>query len=44
MNARFPGSTHDSAIWQAPNIKTILESLYLRGDESLLISDSGYPH
>ncbi|KAJ3640453.1 hypothetical protein Zmor_003747 [Zophobas morio] len=43
LNARFPGSTHDSAIWQASNIKTTLQNLYLRGDDSLLIGDSGYP-
>ncbi|XP_050507518.1 putative nuclease HARBI1 [Diabrotica virgifera virgifera] len=43
MNARFPGSTHDSAIWQASNIKTIMENLYIGGANYFLIGDSGYP-
>lgn len=43
INARFPGSTHDAAIWQASAIKTIMEDLFVREDNSLLIGDSGYP-
>ena len=43
MNARFPGSTHDVAIQQASNINTIMENQYIRGSNSFLIGDSGYP-
>ncbi|KAJ8941630.1 hypothetical protein NQ314_010338, partial [Rhamnusium bicolor] len=34
INARFPGSTHDSAIWAISNIKQHLQANFLNGDES----------
>ncbi|KAF5281758.1 hypothetical protein FQR65_LT14553 [Abscondita terminalis] len=43
MNARFPGSTHDSAIWQASGIRRIMEESYINGENSILIGDAGYP-
>ncbi|KAK4887473.1 hypothetical protein RN001_003744 [Aquatica leii] len=44
-SARFPGSVHDSAIWQMSQIKNYLRSQYEEhGDKSThLIGDSGYP-
>ncbi|KAK4886065.1 hypothetical protein RN001_002336 [Aquatica leii] len=44
-NARFPGSTHDSAIWELSPVKEFLENKYLAGrlDSCWLIGDSGYP-
>ncbi|XP_031328239.1 putative nuclease HARBI1 [Photinus pyralis] len=43
-NARYPGSVHDSAIWQMSNIKTYLKREYDNGDKSThLLGDSGYP-
>ncbi|GLV40830.1 hypothetical protein CBL_10005 [Carabus blaptoides fortunei] len=43
-NARYPGSVHDSAIWQMSNIKQHLRRQYENGDVlSHLIGDSGYP-
>ncbi|KAJ3662483.1 hypothetical protein Zmor_006830 [Zophobas morio] len=43
MNARFPGSTHDSAIWQASHVKAIMENQYIQGSNLFIIGDSGYP-
>ncbi|KAK4882217.1 hypothetical protein RN001_005536 [Aquatica leii] len=43
-SARFPGSTHDSAIWQISGIRVHLSRSYFEGDvSSRLIGDSGYP-
>ena len=44
-NARFPGSSHDSAIWSLSAVKLHLENLHMQGNiqSSWLIGDSGYP-
>lgn len=44
-NARFPGSTHDSAIWGLSVVKRHLEEKYFANElySSWLIGDSGYP-
>ncbi|KAB0795114.1 hypothetical protein PPYR_04886 [Photinus pyralis] len=44
VNARFPGSVHDSAIWTTSAIYQHLRDAYNNGDTgSWLIGDSGYP-
>lgn len=44
INARFPGSVHDSAIWSTSNIREHLQDVYLHdGLNYHLIGDSGYP-
>ena len=44
MNARYPGSVHDSAIWSTSQIRAHLMNNYENGDHSSwLIGDSGYP-
>ncbi|KAJ8917089.1 hypothetical protein NQ315_013008 [Exocentrus adspersus] len=44
VNARFPGSSHDSYIWRNSNIEPILRNMYDRGIEGyFLLGDSGYP-
>lgn len=44
VNARFPGSVHDSAIWATSQVKRTMEQIYQNGDRSSwLIGDSGYP-
>lgn len=43
-NARYPGSCHDSAIWQVSDIRNHLRTAFENGDRSsYLIGDSGYP-
>lgn len=43
-DARYPGSVHDSAIWQVSEIRNFLLTNYNHGDSSShLIGDSGYP-
>ncbi|CAG9862688.1 unnamed protein product, partial [Phyllotreta striolata] len=43
-SARYPGSTHDAAIWNTSTIRAHLMRNYERGDNSTrLIGDSGYP-
>lgn len=43
INARFPGSVHDSAIWTMSHIKLFLHENFLNGDQNTyLIGDSGY--
>lgn len=43
-NARFPGSVHDSAIWQVSSIRAHLQHRFENGDNtSHLLGDSGYP-
>lgn len=44
MNARFPGSVHDSAIWMMSNINQHLRREYIRRNiDYHLIGDEGYP-
>lgn len=44
MSARYPGATHDAAIWQMSNIKRYLHDQYLNGVRNIwLLGDSGYP-
>ncbi|KAJ3661784.1 hypothetical protein Zmor_006168 [Zophobas morio] len=44
VNARFPGSTHDSFVWQNSNIFTFLRDLPREHRGSYyLLGDSGYP-
>ncbi|KAI4454233.1 dde superfamily endonuclease [Holotrichia oblita] len=44
INARFPGSVHDSAIWQTSQIRATLQRMYQEGNtNSWLLGDSGYP-
>lgn len=43
INARYPGSVHDAAIWQVSEIRNYLRTCYHNGDRgSFLIGDSGY--
>ncbi|GLV32908.1 uncharacterized protein CBL_20057 [Carabus blaptoides fortunei] len=43
-NARYPGSVHDSAIWQMSNVRRHMIEEYETGDKyTHLIGDSGYP-
>uniref|UniRef100_A0A6M2DUE2 Putative nuclease harbi1 n=1 Tax=Xenopsylla cheopis TaxID=163159 RepID=A0A6M2DUE2_XENCH len=39
-NARYPGSTHDAAIWQ---ISKVREHLTMNAGGSYILGDSGYP-
>ncbi|KAK9736083.1 DDE superfamily endonuclease [Popillia japonica] len=42
-NARYPGSVHDSAIWQMSDIRNYLRQQYTNGDSnSHLLGDCGY--
>ncbi|KAJ8934733.1 hypothetical protein NQ314_013223, partial [Rhamnusium bicolor] len=42
-NARYPGSTHDSAIWSMSSINRCMRRNFERGDHtSWLLGDSGY--
>ncbi|KAJ8913397.1 hypothetical protein NQ315_008790, partial [Exocentrus adspersus] len=44
INARFPGSVHDSAIWESSVAKQELHRIHNRGHNNCwLIGDSGYP-
>lgn len=44
VNARYPGSVHDAAIWNTSNINVYLRRCFEQGDqESWLLGDSGYP-
>lgn len=42
VNARYPGSSHDSHIWKSSNILPLLRSLYNEDQQSWLLGDSGY--
>ncbi|EZA55356.1 Putative nuclease HARBI1, partial [Ooceraea biroi] len=43
INARYPGSVHDAAIWQISEIRNYLRTCYYNGDHALfLLGDSGY--
>lgn len=42
--SRFPGATHDAAIWQVSEDKAELQRCHERGDKnSWILGDSGYP-
>lgn len=42
-DARFPGSTHDAAVWQVSDIRNYLRTRFNNGDiNTRLIGDSGY--
>lgn len=46
VNARYPGSTHDSFIWSNSLVFTFLENLYQQNSSDWnkwLLGDSGYP-
>lgn len=44
VNARYPGSVHDSAIWMTSVIRREVENMHLNGNTNCwLIGDSGYP-
>ncbi|XP_050065798.1 putative nuclease HARBI1 [Aphis gossypii] len=44
VNARFPGSTHDTHIWNNSLVLPVLQELYRRNyDNFYLLGDSGYP-
>lgn len=44
VNARYPGSVHDAAIWNVSTINVYLRRCFEEGDhESWLLGDSGYP-
>lgn len=50
INARFPGSTHDTYIWESSEIFTLLETEFNLDDQndniyrnSVLLGDLGYP-
>ncbi|KAJ8971516.1 hypothetical protein NQ314_000658 [Rhamnusium bicolor] len=44
VNARYPGATHDSAIWEVSTINRHLRRRYLEGQRNTwLLGDSGYP-
>lgn len=44
INARYPGSVHDSAVWATSQIKVHLRNAYNEGmTNSWLLGDSGYP-
>ncbi|XP_025992133.2 putative nuclease HARBI1 [Solenopsis invicta] len=43
VNARYPGSCHDSFIWNHCNVLPVMQTLHARGhDNFYLIGDSGY--
>ncbi|KAB0805700.1 hypothetical protein PPYR_02670 [Photinus pyralis] len=43
LNARYPGSVHDAAIWGTSQIRQNLYNSYQAGHTSYLLGDSGYP-
>ncbi|KAJ8926478.1 hypothetical protein NQ314_021153 [Rhamnusium bicolor] len=44
VNPRFPGSSHDSHIWNNSNIEPVLRNIHERGNGGyFLLGDSGYP-
>ncbi|XP_043485108.1 putative nuclease HARBI1 isoform X1 [Leptopilina heterotoma] len=42
VNARYPGSTDDSYIWNNSNILPIMQEIHNRGHSYFLLGDSGY--
>ncbi|XP_039970080.1 putative nuclease HARBI1 [Bactrocera tryoni] len=43
VSAKYPGSSHDSHIWDLSDIKTISTTNYRRGNANLILGDKGYP-
>ncbi|KAJ8964593.1 hypothetical protein NQ317_000078, partial [Molorchus minor] len=44
INSRYPGSVHDTAIWQMSTVFNYIRNNYINGDRtSWLLGDSGYP-
>lgn len=44
INARYPGTTHDAAIWATSSVNRYLRRKFLEGDQrTWLLGDSGYP-
>ncbi|KAJ3647953.1 hypothetical protein Zmor_019795 [Zophobas morio] len=44
VNAKFPGSTHDSYIWSRSNVQTFMQDLHSHDHKDyFLLGDSGYP-
>jgi hypothetical protein len=44
VNARYPASVHDSAVYMMSAVKRVLHQRYADGDRSTwLLGDSGYP-
>ncbi|XP_053957681.1 putative nuclease HARBI1 [Anastrepha ludens] len=44
VDARFPGSTHDSFVWNNSSLKSYLENMHQTGDhKSIYLGDSGFP-
>lgn len=43
VNARFPGSAHDSGIWATSPVRISLKNAYTAANPSILLGDSGYP-
>ncbi|KAJ8909980.1 hypothetical protein NQ315_008241 [Exocentrus adspersus] len=44
VNSRFPGSSHDSYIWQMSNVRNVIENIYRTNHRGYyLIGDQGYP-
>lgn len=44
VNARYPGATHDAAIWEVSTVHRHMERRYQEGERNTwLIGDSGYP-
>lgn len=41
-NARYPGSTHDSIIWQSSVIIPLLKALHANDPKTGIFGDSGY--
>ncbi|XP_050547929.1 putative nuclease HARBI1 [Daktulosphaira vitifoliae] len=43
VNAKYPGSTHDSYIWRRSNVSSVMEKMHDEGMRSYyLLGDSGY--
>lgn len=42
VNARYPGSTHDSIVWRSSTILPMLQELHRRDPKTWIFGDSGY--
>ncbi|XP_017473901.1 PREDICTED: uncharacterized protein LOC108364652 [Rhagoletis zephyria] len=42
VNAKYPGATHDSAVFNMSALKPQLEDDYHRGERNILLGDAGY--
>lgn len=40
VNARYPGSTHDSYIWNNSNVLPIMQDIYNRGHKFFLLGNN----